>query len=286
VPELEYGYISANNRNFFYHKAGYGPENLVVIHGGPGLPHNYLLPALQNLAPYATIWFYDARGHGLSEQNYPNESYTMQQLVDDVEAFVSAAKLKNYSLFGHSFGGMVALKYATTKRVGLNRLILSDTSASLDYVNRFQESLKKVMPPAKFQEYERLLADESVTGDERLRRSLRHVYPYYWYNPPKAEYLDLDIGAMNLNSTASDQIWGSDGQSYDVRKDLPKIGVPVLVFYGRYDIVYSYDDAKEVADGVPDGRLVVLERSGHYPFFEENHLFTEWVRTFMQYYAA
>jgi proline iminopeptidase len=286
VPEVEYGYVTANNRNFYYEKVGYGTENIVVIHGGPGLPHNYLLPALQNLAPYATIWFYDARGHGLSEQNYPNESYTMQQLVDDVESFVTAAKIENYTLFGHSFGGMVALKYATTRRPGLTRLILSDTSASVEYVNRFQESLKRVMSPAQMQEYEHVQADTSITPDERLRRSLRAVYPFYWYNPPPAEFLDTDIGSMNLNATASEQIWGSDGQTYDVRKDLSKVDVPVMVFYGRYDVVYSYDDAKQIADGVPNGRLVVLERSGHYPFFEENYMFTQWVRTFLEYYAA
>ncbi len=286
VPEVEYGYVTANNRNFFYEKVGYGPENIVVIHGGPGLPHNYLLPALQNLAPYATIWLYDARGHGLSEQNYPNQSYTMQQLVDDIEGFVTAAGLTNYSLFGHSFGGMVALKYATTKRPGLGRLILSDTSASLEYINRFQDSLKKIMPPGQYEEYEKIQGDNGITADERLRRGLRLVYPFYWYNPPKPEYLDLDIGSLNLNATASEQIWSSDGQNYDVRKDLAKVTVPTLVLYGRYDVVFSYDDAKEIAEGVPSGRLVVLERSGHYPFFEENHLFTEWVRTFLQYYGT
>jgi proline iminopeptidase len=286
VPDVEYGYVSADNRNFFYEKIGYGPENIVVIHGGPGLPHNYLLPALQNLAPYATVWFYDARGHGLSEQNHPNESYTMQQLVDDIESFVGALGLKHYTLFGHSFGGMVALKYATTTRPGLDRLILSDTSASLDYVGRFQDSLKRVMPSGQYQEYERLQGETNIPPDQKLREALRLVYPFYWYNPPKDEYMDLDIGAMNLNATASDQIWSSDGQSYDVRKDLAKITAPTLVFYGRYDVVFSYDDAKEIADGVPNGRLVVMERSGHYPFFEENHTFTQWVKTFLEYYAA
>jgi proline iminopeptidase len=285
VPETRSGYVSFNNKNFFYEKVGYGPENIVVIHGGPGLPHNYLLPALQNLSPYVTLWFYDARGHGLSEQNHPNESYTMQQLVDDVEGFVTALKLKNYTLFGHSFGGMVALKYATTPRPGLTRLILSDTAASLDYINRFQDTMKKVMPPGQFAEYERIQADASKPADERLRTALRLAYPFYWYNPPKPEYLDTDIGALNLNATASEQIWASDGQSYDVRADLAKISVPTLVLYGRYDVVYSYDDAKAIAEGVPNGRLVVLERSGHYPFYEENYLFTEWIRTFVEYYA-
>lgn len=286
VPETKHGYVSVNGRNIYYEKVGYGAENIVVIHGGPGLPHNYLLPALQNLAPYATIWFYDARGHGLSEQNPPNEAYTMQQLVDDVDGFVKAVHLDNYSVFGHSFGGMVALKYATTKHPGLQRLILSDTSASLDYINRFQDSLKRVMPTSQFDAYEKIQSDTAKPADQRLREALRLVYPFYWYNPPKDEYLDLDIGAMNLNATASDQIWSSDGQSYDVRKDLPNISVPVLVFYGRYDVVYSYEDAKEIADNVPNGRLVVLERSGHYPFYEENHTFTQWIRTFMEYYAS
>jgi proline iminopeptidase len=209
----------------------------------------------------------------------------MQQLVDDVEAFVKGVGLINYSLFGHSFGGMVALTYATTPRPGLLRLILSDTSASSAYVGRFQDSLKRIMSNEQFQTYERIQSDTSITLDEQLRRSLRVVYPYYWYNPPKPYYLDLDIGAMNLNAKASSEIWNADLGTYDIRKKRPDIRVPTLVLYGRYDIVFSHEDAKEIADGVADGRLVVLERSGHYPFFEENHLFTEWVRTFMQYYT-
>ena len=285
VPEIEYGYVTANNRNFFYEKVGYGPENIIVIHGGPGLPHNYLLPALQNLGQYATIWFYDARGHGLSEQNRPNDPYSMQQLVDDVEAFTKAVGVRTYTLFGHSFGGMVALTYATTPRPGMTRLIVSDTSASSSYVPRFQESLKRLMSNSQFEAYEAIQADTSLTPDEQLRRSLRIVYPYYWYNPPKRYYLDMDIGAMNLNARASSEIWNSDLGTYDIRKKLADIRVPVLVLYGRYDVVFSHDDAKEIADGVPEGRLIVLERSGHYPFFEENHVFTQWVRTFMEYYT-
>jgi proline iminopeptidase len=285
VPEIEYGYVTANDRNFFYEKVGYGTQDVVVIHGGPGLPHNYLLPALQNLAPYVTLWFYDARGHGLSEQNRPNDPYTMQQLVDDVETFVDAVGLRSYSLFGHSFGGMVALKYASTPRPGLTRLILSDTAASSAYVGRFQDTLKRLMSPAQFEEYERIQGDTSITPDEQLRRSLRLVYPYYWYSPPKPYYLDLDINALNLNARASSEIWSADLGTYDVRDQLGEVRVPTLVLYGRHDVVFSYDDAKEIADGVPEGRLIVLERSGHYPFFEENHTFTEWVRTFIEYYT-
>lgn len=286
VPKVEYGYVTSGERNIFYEKVGYGPENIVVVHGGPGLPHNYLIPALTTLAPHATVWFYDARGHGLSEQNYPTESYTMQQLVDDIGEFTQAVGLQNYTLFGHSFGGMVALKYAARRPAGLTRLILSDTAASLEYVSRFQQRIKQLMPPSVYAEYERVQSDDSLTGDERLRRALRIVYPYYWYNPPPERYLDLDIYSMNLNSTASEQIWASDGQSYDMRGELADISVPTLIIHGRHDVVFSMEDAKVLADGIPNSRLVEMPHSGHYPFYENNYLFTEWIKTFLQYYAA
>ena len=286
VPELAYGYVTANNRNFFYERVGYGPENIVVVHGGPGLPHNYLLPALQSLGQYATVWFYDARGHGLSEHNYPNEPYTMQQLADDIGAFVSAVGLQNYTLLGHSFGGMVALKYATGNPAGLRRLILADTAASAEYATKLRENLKKVMTEKEFNRYEQTLADESVTPDERLRRALRIVYPFYWYNPPKDEYLDLDVKRMNLNARAAEEIWSSDGMAFDVRDKLSGVNMPTLVLVGRYDIVMGLDEARAIAEGIPNAQLVVFDNSGHYPFFEENYLFTQWVRSFLEFYAS
>jgi proline iminopeptidase len=286
VPELAFGYVTANNQNFFYERIGYGTENIVVVHGGPGLPHNYLLPALHNIGQYATIWFYDARGHGISEQNRANDPYTMQRLADDVGAFVAALGLENYTLFGHSFGGMVALKYATGNPVGLRRLILSDTAASAEYASELRETLKRVMPSSQYEQYEKALGDESLTPDTRLRKALRIVYPYYWYHPPRPYHLDQDVLSMNLNARAADEIWSSDGMNFDVRNKLGSINVPTLVLAGRYDIVMPLEQAKIISEGIPNAQLVVFDHSGHYPFFEENYLFTQWMRAFLEFYAS
>jgi len=288
VPEITYGYVTTldTKRNFFYERIGHGPENIVVIHGGPGLPHNYLLPALATLGQYATIWLYDARGHGLSQQNPPDENYTMAQLVDDIGAFTEAAGIDNYTLLGHSFGGMVALQYASRNPEGLGRLILCDTAPSVGFAQEFEENLKRLMPKSDFDNYEKVRNDESIPPDERLRRALRLVYPYYWYNSPKDYFLDQDIRTMNLNATAADQIWASDGMAYDVRDKLGEIQVPALVIVGRYDIVMSPAQAKEIAEKLPRAQLVVFDHSGVYPFYEENSLFTQWVRTFLEYSAS
>ncbi|HSE36651.1 MAG TPA: alpha/beta hydrolase, partial [Blastocatellia bacterium] len=67
----------------------------------------------------------------------------------------------------------------------------------------------------------------------------------------------------------------------DFGDQLSEIKVPVLVVAGRHDLVTPPDQSFQLASGLPQSRLVVLEHSGHFPFFEENYLFTEWVRHFM-----
>ena len=54
-----------------------------------------------------------------------------------------------------------------------------------------------------------------------------------------------------------------------------------LVVAGRYDLATTVTQSYELAQGLPQSRFVVLEHSGHFPIFEENYLFTEWVRQFM-----
>lgn len=283
IPEIKYGYVQVNDKNIFYERVGYGEENIIVVHGGPGLPHNYLLPALQNLGQHATLWFYDARGHGLSEQNRPNEPYQLEQLVDDLEGFASAAGLLNYSVLGHSFGGMVALHFAARNPEGLQRLILSDTAPSRQYGEDLRETLKRVMPAGLFDEYERAANDESKTPDERLRRAMRIVYPFYWYNAPPDDFLDQDIMSMNINARANAEIWSAEPETFDATEKLKDIRIPTLVLVGRYDIVTPVEQARAIKNGIPNAQLVILEHSGHYPFYEENFLWTEWIRTFMQY---
>jgi proline iminopeptidase len=255
------------------------------VHGGPGLPHNYLLPALQPLGDHATLWFFDARGHGLSEHNRPNDPYTMEQLVDDVEGFAKAMGFPRYTVLGHSFGGMVALRLAARHPEGLDRLILSDTAPSAEYAAGLQETLRKVMPPGLYDRYESTQKDTSLTPDERLRRAMRIVYPFYWRNAPAGYYLDQDINTMNLNSRANEEIWASDAATYDVREQLAEITIPTLILVGRHDIVTPVEQARAIKDRMPNAQLVVLENSGHYPFYEENYLWTKWIYTFLTYYT-
>jgi pimeloyl-ACP methyl ester carboxylesterase len=86
------------------------PAPLVVLHGGPGVPSNYLL-SLVNVITDRTVIFYDQLGCGRSSRPNDPEAYSLESSMDDLHALLSHWKLKQYHLFGHSFGGIIAYEY-------------------------------------------------------------------------------------------------------------------------------------------------------------------------------
>ena len=91
------------------------PAPLVVIHGGPGVPSNYLMN-LVNVVTDRSVIFYDQLGCGRSSRLTEKEAYSIQFSVDDLRALLNHWKLKTYHLFGHSFGGIVAFEFLKEER--------------------------------------------------------------------------------------------------------------------------------------------------------------------------
>ena len=85
---------------------------LLMLHGGPGADHSIYRPAYSALADIAQIIYLDHRGNGRSEDG-PQQNWNLAQWGDDVRAFCDALGIANPIVLGASFGGMVALAYAT-----------------------------------------------------------------------------------------------------------------------------------------------------------------------------
>src|SRR5262245_6071212 len=104
---------------------------LLLLHGGPGLDHSIYKPAFSALADIAQVVFLDHRGNGRSESG-SRETWTLAQWADDVRAFCEALGITRPIVYGASFGGMVALAYATRHPVHPGKLILVSTEAAGD----------------------------------------------------------------------------------------------------------------------------------------------------------
>ena len=101
---------------------------LLMLHGGPGADHSIYRPAYSALADIAQIVYLDHRGNGRSEDG-PQQDWNLAQWGDDVRAFCDALGIVDPIVLGASFGGMVALAYATRHPDHPSKLILISTEA-------------------------------------------------------------------------------------------------------------------------------------------------------------
>jgi proline iminopeptidase len=102
---------------------------LVLLHGGPGFDHSIYKPRFSALADIAQVVFLDHRGNGRSDPG-PREAWTLAQWGDDVRAFCEVLGIARPIVLGVSFGGMVALAYATRHPAHPAKLILVSTEAA------------------------------------------------------------------------------------------------------------------------------------------------------------
>src|SRR3989440_5285052 len=102
--------VELNGARIFPRRVGAGPP-VVVLHGGPGAHHDYLLPQYDRLARGRTLLYYDQRGGGRSP--VPRDTPVgWREHVADLEALRDRWRLDRVTLLGYSWGGLLAMLYA------------------------------------------------------------------------------------------------------------------------------------------------------------------------------
>lgn len=148
VYAIQEGFVDANGVLIYYKTVGRGAP-LMIVHGGPGASHDYFLPYLMTLARTNKIIFIDERGSGRSEKLEDATKYTVENMVEDVEAVRQALNLGKISLMGHSYGGVLAQAYAFKYQKNLTHLILGSTFHSTSAMNAVLANEKQQMPVEK-----------------------------------------------------------------------------------------------------------------------------------------
>ena len=280
TPGLDYGTFESNGLKLTYETQGSGDEVVIVVHGGAGLPHEYFHPMLYNLSRYAKLVFFDRRADMLSASSGHGMA-SVTELSDDIDALRKTLGLERVTLLGHSFGATIALNYALRHPDNVKRLILVSAAASVENPYEGEKRILKRLSKVEMAAYR---SSEGGTGAtkpcDRVRMRYSVLYPHYFHKLVPYEF-DRGVYTVYFDALSKKEALAADSRGLDVRAQLSEIKVPVLVVAGRYDLVTPPDQSFQLANGLPQSRLVVLEHSGHFPFFEENYLFTEWVRQFM-----
>jgi proline iminopeptidase len=291
------GFVDANGVMIYYLSFGKG-EPLMIVHGGPGATHDYFLPYLLPLARHHRLIFIDERGSGRSQKLEDPSGYTVENMVEDVEMVRKALGLAKISLLGHSYGGVLAQAYALKYQKNLSHLILASTFSSTKGLNQVFVRMKQNMAPELRERIDKMEAEglfghgkpyeqNRYTNDYMIAAWGEGYYPYIYQNHPDANYDPIAQG-----NTAWDlyrEMWGSHGEfvvdgnlkSVEYTDRLATIMTPTLVIAGDHD-ESDPSLSQTMHQRIRGSKLVILPKSGHMTFVDQNGLFIQAVDDFLK----
>ena len=215
---------------------------MLLLHGGPGFDHSSYKPAMAPLADAAQLVYLDHRGNGRSDRGTP-EQWNLAQWADDVRAFCDALGIEKPIVFGNSFGGMVAMAYATRHPDHPGKLVLSSTTAKSRF-DRVLAAFERLGGP-EAREAARRYWDQP--GAETLPDYTRLCFPLYSHTPRDPNANSRTVWNFEVMYTFG----GGEDQTFDLLPDLAKIRCPTLVMGGEDDPVCPIDDQVDIAAAIP-----------------------------------
>jgi proline iminopeptidase len=251
----------------------YGPAGaprLLVLHGGPGADHAYLLPQMLALATDFELIFYDQRGGGRSKESVPT-NVTWETHVGDLARVVAEFSLEPLTIVGYSWGGMLALLYAieaARSRVAPApaRLALIDPApvTSAHRAAFEAEFARRQRGPAIQAMREELAAGglKESDPDAYRQRAFELSVAGYFANPNRA----TDLTPFRVVGRVQQSVWASLGE-FDLTAGLLSVRCPAIVVHGRQDPI-PMASSETVAKAL-NCELVVLEDCGHVPYVEQ-----------------
>jgi proline iminopeptidase len=262
--------------SLFERRVGHGPP-AVVLHGGPGADHGYLLPGFDALAEGRELVYYDQRGGGRSPvaRDVP---VGWREQVADLDALRGAWGPDRLVLVGYSWGGLLAQLYATEHPERVERLALVSPAPSWraardEFERRFAE---RNLAPAL--EAERRALRESGLRERDLEAYERRLFELavvpYFYDPAKAR----ELTPFRVVGRTQQEVWRSLGD-YDLRPSLQRLRLPAFVLHGEDDPI-PIDASRETAR-LLGAELHALDRCGHCPHVERLEDFRRLVDAFL-----
>ena len=221
---------------------------LLLLHGGPGFDHSIYKPAYSALADCAQIIYLDHRGNGLSDAG-PKESWTLAQWGDDVRAFCEALGIERPIVLGASFGGKVAIAYATRHPKHPAKLILISTEAAAGTHKERRVAMFEKLGGPEVGAMARRRMFEGHHDKESLDAWLRIAFPLYTRTPR-----DPDV-ARRVVRNAEVLQWftkpGGEDHTFNLISDLARVQCPTLVMGGEEDPMTPIECQADIAAALP-----------------------------------
>ncbi|OJT06636.1 L-amino acid amidase [Trametes pubescens] len=249
---------------------------LVALHGGPGIPHNYLL-SLADLADTHSIpvVLYDQLGNGnsthLPEKNGDTAFWTEALFIAELENLLKQLGIQDdFDLLGQSWGGMMGARFAATRPPGLKNLILSNSLTSMKLWIEAANTLRAQLPQDIQDTLDKHEAD-GTTDSAEYQNAVQIFYSRHVCRlDPMPQEVLASFKALEKDPTVYYTMFGPSEfhvtgplKDWTVADDIHLINVPTLLLNGHYD---------EAQDSVQVGFFRDIEKVKWFTFAESSHM--------------
>jgi proline iminopeptidase len=275
------GMKKINGTNLFIAIHGKG-ETLVVLHGGPGLNHSYFNPHLAALEKKFRVVYYDQRACGQSDTPSP-DSISIRFLVDDLEAIRTELKVEKLNLLAHSWGSVLATHYAIAYPKNVNKIIYSNPAMlSREYDRAAQELTKKKTSKEDSTKRAQLIAG-GITDVDKYTQIIQLSFRASAFDPAAMNQLKLNLPAqfMEANRALFTGLMKDPLANSSLYDSLKKFSFPTLIIHGQADVI-PISAIDRLKSNLPNSKLVLFTKSGHFPFIEERDKYLEVVTNFLR----
>jgi proline iminopeptidase len=268
-------------------RTGNNPDlALLLLHGGPGATHEYL-EACDSYLPAAGIeyYYYDQLGSGFSDNPGDPALWEPQRFVDEVDQVRRALGLgrDNFVLYGHSWGGILAIEYALRHQEHLRGLVISNMMSSVPAYNAYAEDV--LMPEMDQAALAEVKALEAVGDTENPRymeilTDLHYIHHVLrlpagdWPDPVQRAFAHTNQAIYVTMQGPSELGIGPDATlaRWDRTRELASIQTPTLVIGAGHD---TMDPAhmRMMADRLPAGRFLLCPDGSHLAMYDDQQTY-------------
>lgn len=254
ASSLEASFLDIDGLRTRYLVRGSGPSVLVLP--GWGASIEAVFPIVTGLESVATVYALDLPGFGQSA--LPPEPWGVKDYQAFVASFMDAVGLERAAIVGHSNGGRIAIRMASTEPQRISKLVLVDSAG--------------IRPKRTLRWYRRVaMAKVGKHAARLLGRPGERLRELLVGRAGSTDY--LQAGAMRPTLVRL--------VNSDLREHLPRIRVPTLLIWGEDDTDTPLSAAREMERLIPDAGLVVFEGAGHFSYLDQPERFSTVVRHFL-----
>ena len=264
--------LHINGFDLWYRENGIDGVNppIVILHGGPGMSSCYFQDSFKFLEDEYQVIYYDQRGSGFSQIKPELEYYTFDQLVLELEALMEEKICEEkVILIGHSFGGLLAMKYAIDYEDHVDKMILVSSVPVKERGSEFDIELilNYGLPPSDPEE-----------ADAWLLNALPFLFRHSFYDEDNSSLLDPGYASFATMIAVSESI-----HDYDYSAELQYLGTETLIVYGESEDPSTLEEGQfEIHNLLQNSTIMKFKECGHWCFLEKPDLFQQTIMNFLK----